>query len=243
MRLHRFVFPIGALIAVTGCGGGGISNLINNPYKGTYKGEFFEHDSGAIGSVSLNITAAGIISGTATPIVNGKPGAPFKLTGAMASSGSAVISGFEGNTDVGQFASPSSTTMAAYITNESGSSTVWLALLVNPSAPSTGGNPFSGDYAGTVLNTITGITNFNAWTISTSGVVAGSAVIQDSGVPALAAVTGTVSSSGSVAWTVSVGGSVVSTITGNLTLTGTSLTGTLKNSANNNLTLSDTLIE
>lgn len=246
MQFLRFSIPIGILLAAAGCGGslgstgiGGTGGTTDpDPYAGTYQGQYFATDTGAQGTVTFKVTTAGALSGTATPIVGGQAGTPFSVSGTVSAAGNLAISGFEGSNDMGSLSTPTAATVGGYVANIAGTSTIWLTLVVNPSAPPTGGNPFAGDYSGTLVNTGNRLLNLNAWTISTSGALSGCTVIQDTGATSFGFVSGSVSSAGAISYTLTVSGEAVYTATGTLKLTGTSLTGSVTSSAGNTYTVS-----
>ncbi len=220
------------VIVVLGCGGSGSSASTatsttgttgttgNNPYAGSYQGEFIDQNS-FIGSFSLAIGADGT--------VNGSYGyaAPISFSGQINSSGSGSINGSNGTFQVTLGASGKATLGGGIGTPSNG---VFITLCSNPNGVFSG---FSGLYAGTVHNITLGKTGIIALSISSSGAVTGVDLFNVSGTPTLLPVAGTLTSNGQLSYVVD-----GVTVSGPVTLSGITISGNVTETNGNSAAIS-----
>lgn len=203
-----------------GSGGTGSTSDSANPYAGTYSGQF-EDQTSFIGPFTMTVSSSGAISGTygyATPL---------NFTGSVNSSGSGSLTDSNGTFQVTLGSSGLPTLGGGIGTPSNGA---FVALASNPTGQFNG---LSGDYAGTVHNTTVGLTGIIAFNVGSSGALTGLDLFVVNGSPTLVSISGTLSSSGALSYSI---GSL--TVTGTVSLSGTTLSGALTESDGDSATLS-----
>jgi hypothetical protein len=193
-------------LAFAGCGGGGGGGGGNNPYAGTYQGEYMKSD-GTMGVVGIGIDGSGSLNGLSE--INS--GTTTTLRGSVSSTGTITFSG-GGDTFTGTMASSGGSTAA--ITATEGNTSLWIAMVNNPAKPMGTNTGFTGDYGGTIVSDSNNKVGVIAFKVATDGTLAGWTVVYDSGVPTFGTLAGSVGSTGAVTYTVTVNGAAFTTITG-----------------------------
>jgi hypothetical protein len=231
MKQNKFLRRPSALLlgvlclGVVGCGGsGGTSGGGTNAFAGSYSGEFIDQDD-VIATCTMTVDATGAVNGQFNY------GTPLTFTGQVNGSGAGTIQDSNGSLPI-TFGSSGHPTLGVGI----GTSTTgfFMTLISNPTGSFSG---FSGDYAGTVHNTTLNKTGIIALSVN-SGVVSGVDLFTVNGSPALKGVSGTLTSGGVLTYTVD-----GVTVTGTVTLSGTTISGPVQESNGNAATLSVNQVE
>lgn len=220
LRQFAFAAPLVGLLCAAGCGGSGGSGSSNNPYAGTYSGNFVDQNN-FIGTFTLTVSATGALTGQFG--YNN----PLTYTGTINSAGTGSLTDSNGTFQVTLGGSGLTTLGGGIGTPASGA---YIALVSNPTGVFNG---LSGAYAGTVDNTTLGATGIIAFTVSSSGAVAGVDLFHVNGKPTLEPIAGTLSAGGALTYTVD-----GVTVTGNVALAGATLSGSLSESDGDAATIS-----
>jgi len=221
MRLSIFAASsLAAFAFLAGCGGNSVAiNPNSSPYFGSYAGEVYAGNTGSNGAVEFSVSSSGAISGSYTIASS-----TTTFTGSMSRSGLATITDSSGSTSTGQFGVPDAPTSEAMFSTSTGS--LDFVVLRDPTGARSGGNKFNGEYMGTVTNESTGTTEPICVSINSTGALTGDQVVDDSGAAALGQVGGSVTSNGTATLTISVGGSKFETVSGDLTTSNGTISGT-----------------
>jgi len=239
-------------LCLSGCGGGGTSSggsgganvaggggnvagggSTSSKYAGKYVGTYENGTTGTIGQFSFTVGSTGTIS-NGTIAINGTN---ETLTGSISNSGAATfISGGNTPTATGTMSAAGAPTVFATLKNTD-NQTVWVVALLNPSGPAAGGNSFSNDYTGSTRNNTVGLTGILSFSVNGSGSLSGTTLIDEAGTIEFAAMSGSVSSSGALTYTITSNGVLITTTKGQLALANSSLTSSLKNTLGDSLTL------
>ncbi len=235
MRLSMITASLGLVaIGLAGCGGGGGNSggggnggsiSKSSQYAGTYVGTYLNASDGSTGQYSFTVLSAGGVLSNGTITIGGSS---IPLTGSITNSGvatfvpqgktgsSGTVFGVGGHTVYGQLTNPSN-------------QTIYSDSIFNPTGPAVGGNTYSNDYTGTYTDTTVGKTGILSFHVDGAGKITGTALVDNSGTVEFAAVTGNVTSTGALTFNASVSGTSIGTISGNVVLSGQSLTGTMTN--------------
>lgn len=226
-----------AALGLTGCGGGGgnsggggsISKA--SQYAGAYVGTYLNGANGQTGPYSFTVQSGGVIS-NGTIVINGSS---VPLTGSVDSSGVAsfTIQGTGGGT--GKLTAGGNGTVFGMLTNSS-NQTIYTDALANPVGPAVGANAYSNDYTGTYTDTTVGKTGILSFHVDGAGKITGTGLVDNSGTVEFATITGTVTSTGNLTFIASVSGTSFGSISGNVKLTGSNLTGTMTNNKGETIT-------
>jgi hypothetical protein len=185
------------------------------------------------GTMNLTVSSTGAVTGTAVSTTN----VTATLTGTVLNTGAATISSNALNGGNGQFSAANAPTVEVVLSQTVGNT--FVILVKNPTAPPSGGNPYAGDYAGTIVNQTKGASGIIAWAIDVHGNISGANFTDVNSFATFATSVGTVQSSGAFTETVTVAGTG-STTTGTLSLVGGTpavLNGTATNSIGDALTI------
>jgi len=236
-----------AIVCLAGCGGGGGNSGGGNngtatrasSYAGTYVGTYENASNGSSGPLSFTVLSAGgtisngsITIGTST----------LQLMGSITNSGVVTFAAQGSSGASGTVSASGAKTIYGTLTDPS-KEVIYLTALANPTGPATGNSSFSNDYSGTYTNTTKGETGILSFHVDSAGNISGTVLIDSSGTVEFATLGGTIASNGAVTYSASVNGSVVSSVTGNLTLSGTSLTGSMTNSKGELIGLTVTVVQ
>jgi hypothetical protein len=197
---------------------------VNSPYAGNYEGEF-EDAQGVTGIFILNVAPNGTLQGQ----YDYNPALTF--TGSIGELTTGTITTSAGTSAISL--GPTGSSISATVANTSGNGAN-VVLVLNPNDVFGGANPFTGDFAGTVTNSTLNKTGVLALTVSSSGVVTGSDLVDAAGTPTLTTITGTLSSAGALQYTVAATQVVV---TGTVTITNGAISGSLSESNGDSATL------
>jgi hypothetical protein len=222
---------------LAGCGGGsggGGGGLVGatDKYAGTYAGTY-ENQLGDTGPFAFTVGSTGTIANGTITI----SGTSVSLTGSVTSSGSATfIPGGNNPSSSGKLSAAGGTTITGTLKDNAGD-TFWVEALYDPTGAVAGANPFSNDYSGDFKNNTKGDTGIDSFFVDGSGNITGTGLIDISGTIEFAIVGGSVSNTGALTLTFKVNGALITTITGNVALANSSMTGNLTNTAGDSLTL------
>lgn len=233
----RLGLAIGVVTCCAACGGGGGGGGGGgtNPYAGSYVGEFVDQN-GVTGQ--FDITVASNVAGNNITGAYLYTNNTINFTGAINKQGHGDFTTSAGTTGIqfGQLAQPTTSLSINSINNPG----ALVVLISNPTGLFGGANSFSGDYAGTVQNTTINKTGVIALSISSSGVVSGSDVVEVNGTPTLTTVSGTLSTAGALNYQIAANGV---TVTGNVSLSNGTISGALTSSDGDALSVSITQVQ
>jgi hypothetical protein len=230
------------LVALIMAGCGGSSNSSSSPsttYVASYTGNYEDINTSppSWGTITFTVTAASTTTSTVNGTLTGtSPGstAEESITGTVSSAGvvsfNPILGGGFYTSAAGAFGPAGGKTLYGTLTAPVGGSnhTIYITTVVNPTATI---NVPTGDYSGTVVNdsnSMTGIVSLNVAAYNgTNYPVTGCEVSDDNGTPTLATISGTLSTSNGIAYSVtSTTGSGITSVSGTVTPSGSGITGT-----------------
>ena len=217
-----------SLLILSGCAGSGNNSggtALANPYATYFSGQALDN-SGNYTTVTLLVSAKGAIQGTSV-----NDGINSVLSGSIQNSGQASVTSSAGGTLTGMFTTPNASTMSATLTNASGTQTEYMIVCVNPLPGVTTTNAFAGAFAGTYSDATTTKTSPICVVVDSNGNITGTALTVTASASTIANLAGTVTTGGVCSITESVNGSAVDTLTGTLNRAGSTVTGSLTNTA------------
>lgn len=175
--------------------------MLPNPKAGNYVGMFTDQN-GSVGRFQLTIGTWSDVHGVFYTAINKY----MNFDGSIDRDGVGALRYLNGTEYVdevagiqlGPIGQPTTTLNITPVNNKNPSAVA--VLLVNPSGPYGNPNPFTGNYAGTILDTTINKAEVLAINVSGSGTVSGTEIIDNNGTPVATPISGTVSSTGWISY-------------------------------------------